>query len=267
MRTANPAFREGAFAPANWPGIAAEKGLAGDSTAQAPTTTGVMTIQGTIIKSGVLLTVCAAAAMVTWNMVSTGTLQPFPTLIAGLLGGFVMGLIITFNPRSAPYLSIPYAVCEGVFLGVLSYVVAQRLGTKIGPTTVLQAIMLTFGILAALLIAFSAGLVRLGSTATKCVVVATGGLAIFYLVSFIMNMAGWGSIGLIYDNGPIGIGFSLFVIVLASLNLVLDFQFIEGGAAAGAPKYMEWYGAFGLLVTLVWLYIEVLRLLSKLNRK
>jgi uncharacterized YccA/Bax inhibitor family protein len=266
MRTANPAFREGTFAPANWPGVAAERGP-GAASMQAPAAAGTMTVQGTIIKTGVLLIMCAAAAMVTWNMMSGGGVAPIPVLLGGLLGGLVLGLIISFSPRSAPFLSVPYAVCEGIFLGALSLVVAKQMPPAVGNTVVFQAIFLTFGILAALLIAFSAGVIRLGSTATKIVVVATGGLAILYLVSFAMNMLGFGSIGFIHSSGAIGIGFSLFVIVLASLNLVLDFQFIEGGAASGAPKYMEWYGAFGLLVTLVWLYIEILRLLSKLNRR
>lgn len=265
MRTANPAFREGTFAPANWPGIQAER-RAGEVGAAARPTTGVMTVQGTIIKTGVLLAVCASVAMTSWNMATAGTVPPQALLFGGAIAGLVLGLIIAFKPRSAPFLSIPYAVCEGALLGTISLLVATRIGQQ-GPALVFQAIFLTFGILAALLIGFSAGLLRLGSTATKCVAVATGGVMILYLVGFIMNMTGLGSIGFIHEGGAIGIGFSIFVIVLASLNLVLDFQFIEGGAAAGAPKYLEWYGAFGLLVTLVWLYIEVLRLLAKLNRK
>lgn len=267
MRTANPAFREGTFAPANWPGIEAERRLAGDTGVRAVGTSATMTIGGTIIKSGVLLAACASAAVVTWTMASAGTAPAAGVLWVGLLVGFVLGLIIRFNPRTAPFISIPYALCQGAFLGVISLFVARSLGTH-GPALVFQAIMLTFGILGALLVGFSFGVVRLGSTATKCVVVATGGVAVFYMASLVLGLFGMNALGgLMNGSGPLSIGLSLFVIVLASLNLVLDFQYIEQGARDGAPKYMEWYGAFGLLVTLVWLYIEILWLLAKLNRK
>jgi len=152
-------------------------------------------------------------------------------------------------------------VLEGLFLGGISALMEARF-----PGIVLQAVGLTFGTLAALLFAYRSGLIRATENFKLGVVAATGGICLLYLANIVMGFFGH-SIGFIHESGWMGIGFSAVVVVVAALNLVLDFDFIEEGAAQGAPKYMEWYAAFGLMVTLVWLYLEMLRLLSKLQSK
>jgi uncharacterized YccA/Bax inhibitor family protein len=256
MRTSNPVLREETFAPANWSGIA---------TQLEPKKAGVMTMPGTVAKTGFLLLLCVAAALGAAQLISSSAVNPMVVLLGGGLGGFVLALVISFKPTAAPFLAPLYAILEGAFLGAVSLAVASR--NPAGGAIVLQAVALTFGIFAALLIGYGLGLVRLSGTAMKCVVVATAGVALTYLASFVLSMFGIQILGAIHGSGTIGIVFSLIVVVLASLNLVLDFQFIEGGVQSGAPKHMEWYAGFGLLVTLVWLYLEVLRLLSKLNRR
>lgn len=178
-------------------------------------------------------------------------------MIAGGIGGFIAALIIIFKKTWAPVVAPVYAAQEGLFLGGISaFFEAQY------PGIVIQAVGLTFGTLFALLLAYKSGLVKPTENFKLGVVAATGGVAFLYIMSFILGFFGI-NIGFIHGNGIVGIGFSLLVIIIAALNLVLDFDFIEQGAEAGAPKFMEWYAAFGLIVTLVWLYIEFLRLLSK----
>jgi uncharacterized YccA/Bax inhibitor family protein len=185
-----------------------------------------------------------------------------PLLWLGLLGGAVVGLVTAFKPAFAPVTTPIYAALEGLFLGGLSGLYELRY-----PGIVMNAVGLTFGCLAALLAAYSSGLIRPSENFKLGIVAATGGIALLYMVSMGLGFFGK-SIPFIHESTPIGIAFSVFVVGLAALNLVLDFDFIEDGARRGAPKYMEWYGAFGLLVTLVWLYLEILRLLAKLqNRK
>ncbi|PYQ23818.1 MAG: hypothetical protein DMF79_03045, partial [Acidobacteria bacterium] len=173
-----------------------------------------------------------------------------------------VALVTAFKPAFSPVTTPIYAALEGLFLGGVSGLYELRY-----PGIVMNAVGLTFGCLAALLAAYSSGLIRPSENFKLGIVAATGGIALLYLVSMGLGFFGK-SIPFIHDSGPIGIAFSVFVVGLAALNLVLDFDFIEDGARRGAPKYMEWYGAFGLLVTLVWLYLEILRLLAKLqNRK
>jgi uncharacterized YccA/Bax inhibitor family protein len=154
-----------------------------------------------------------------------------------------------------------YALLEGLFLGGISAVLNAQM-----PGIVIQAVGLTFGTLACLLVAYRTGIIKAAENFKLGVVAATGGICLLYMVSIVMGFFG-GSIPMIHSSSPMGIGFSLFVVVIAALNLVLDFDFIEQGAEHGAPKYMEWYAAFGLMVTLVWLYLEILRLLAKLNSR
>ena len=154
-----------------------------------------------------------------------------------------------------------YAALEGLALGGISAVFESRY-----PGIVSQAVFLTFGTLAALLIAYRSGWIKATENFKLGVVAATGGIFFVYLISFVLSFFGV-SIPLIHGSGVFGILFSLFVVVIAALNLVLDFDFIEQGAEQGAPKYMEWFAAFGLMVTLIWLYLEVLRLLSKLQQR
>ena len=220
-----------------------------------------MTLQGTVNKTGLSLLILLAAASFTWRQVTPD--EPVnPLLWLGLLGGLVVAMVTAFKPALAPVTTPIYAALEGLFLGGVSGLYELRY-----PGIVMNAVGLTFGCLAALLAAYSSGLIRPSENFKLGIVAATGGIALLYLVSMGLGFFGK-SIPFIHDSGPIGIAFSVFVVGLAALNLVLDFDFIEDGARRGAPKYMEWYGAFGLLVTLVWLYLEILRLLAKLqNRK
>jgi uncharacterized YccA/Bax inhibitor family protein len=214
-----------------------------------------MSLQGTVNKTGFGLLVVVAGAAVTWNV-------PSPLLmIVGAIGGLVLGLVTAFKKEWAPITTLPYAFLQGLFLGGLSLQYATRF-SGIVPL----AVGCTLGTLAALLAAYSSRLIRVTENLRLGIVAATGGIAIFYLVSMVLGFFGI-RIPYIHESGPIGILFSVVVVIVAAMNLVLDFDFIERGSTMGAPKYMEWYGAFGLLVTLIWLYIEILRLLSKIMGK
>jgi uncharacterized YccA/Bax inhibitor family protein len=179
----------------------------------------------------------------------------------GVGGGFVLALLTIFVKKWAPVLAPLYAALEGLALGSVSALYESRY-----PGIVFQAVALTFGTLAALLVAYKTRAIKATENFKLGVVAATGAIALVYLLSFVLGMFGM-PVGFMHSNGWLGIGISLVVVFVAALNLVLDFDFIEQGANQGAPKYMEWYGAFGLMVTLVWLYLEILRLLSKLNRR
>ncbi|HEX6736994.1 MAG TPA: Bax inhibitor-1/YccA family protein [Vicinamibacteria bacterium] len=240
-RSGNPALGESAF-----------RGLAG-------TGEGVMTLQGTVNKTGLSLLIVLAGAAITWNLGNPGLRALL--VLGGALGGLVLALIISFKKTAAPYLTPVYAFLEGLLLGGVSAMYQARY-----EGIVILAVGLTLGTMAALLAAYSARLIRATENFKLGVFAATGGIALLYLVSMVMGIFG-ARIPYIHESGPIGIGFSLVVVVIAALNLVLDFDFIERGSASGAPKYMEWYGAFGLLVTLIWLYLELLRLLSKIMGK
>ena len=216
------------------------------------TDTEKMTIGGTVNKTAMSLLLLMATASYTWT-------NPSPALMMfGLFGGLIMAIITIFKKTWAPYTVSGYALLKGLALGGISRFFEMQY-----PGIVSQAVFLTFGILAALLLAYKSGLIKATENFKLGVVAATGGIFFLYLISWIMSMFG-GSIGFIHNNDTFGILFSLGVVVIASLNLVLDFDFIEEGAEMSAPKYMEWYGAFGLLVTLIWLYLEILRLLVKL---
>jgi uncharacterized YccA/Bax inhibitor family protein len=237
MRTGNPALNDETFR-------------------SLPRTAGdTMTLQGTVNKTGLALLVVVVGAAITWN-------APSPILmIVGALGGLVLGITTAFKKQWAPFTTVPYAFLQGLFLGGLSQQYEARY-SGIVPL----AVGLTLGTLAALLAAYSSRLIRVTENFRMGVFAATGGIALFYLVSMVLGFMGI-RIPYIHESGPIGIIFSLVVVAIASMNLVLDFDFIERGSSVGAPKYMEWYGAFGLLVTLIWLYIEILRLLSKIMGK
>lgn len=217
-----------------------------------------MTINGTVNKTGLALLILIAAASWTWNMGLEGA-TPWGLVLVGFLGGFVVALVTVFNITWAPYTTPVYAALEGLALGGISSVFELKY-----PGIVSQAVFLTFGTLGALLLAYRSGFIQATENFKLGVVAATGGIGILYALSFILGMFGV-SVPLIHSSGTFGILFSVFVVIIAALNLVLDFDFIEEGAERGAPKYMEWYGAFGLLVTLVWLYLEILRLLAKLK--
>ena len=211
-------------------------------------------IEGTVNKTAMSLLLLMATASYTWMNPSPGL------MMLGFIGGFIMAIVTIFKKTWAPYTVSGYALLEGLALGGVSRIFEMQY-----PGIASQAIFLTFGILAALLLAYKTGVIKPTENFKLGVFAATGGIAIMYLISFFMSFFGSGMSIMNPNNASMmSIGFSLFVVVIASLNLVLDFDFIEEGAEQGAPKYMEWYGAFGLLVTLIWLYLEILRLLAKL---
>ncbi|MDQ6645972.1 MAG: Bax inhibitor-1/YccA family protein [Pseudomonadota bacterium] len=223
----------------------------------------VMTVNGTVNKTAVLLVLVVIGAMFSWSKYagpqSVGALMPL--IMGGAIGGFVLALITIFKKTWAPYTAPLYAVAEGLFIGALSAIFDARY-----PGIVLQAVGLTFGIMAALLIAYRSGLIRATEKFKLGIAAATGGVFLLYMANMVMGFFGH-SMGFINGSSGLGIGFSAVVVVIAALNLILDFDMIEQGANARAPKYMEWYGAFALVVTLVWLYLELLRLLSKLQSR
>jgi uncharacterized YccA/Bax inhibitor family protein len=218
----------------------------------------VMTIEGTALKALALLAIILATAAYAWNQVLTGGVS-LPLLIGGAIGGFVLAIITTFKPVWAAYTSPLYALCQGLVLGSISGLVNQRY-----QGIVIEAVALTLGVMLVMLTLYVTRVVRVTPKLTMMIVAATGAVALTYLVTFILSLFGV-AVPFIHSSGPIGIGFSVVVVGIAAFNLLLDFDTIEQGVRAGAPKYMEWYGAFALMVTLVWLYIEVLRLLSKLR--
>jgi len=245
MRSANPALNDNTFARFAEVSVPAEER---------------MTLMGTVHKTGILLALVLLTSGITWKMVGVGHPKVWVWAIGGAVGGLIFALITCFVPRIAAFTAPCYALLKGLFLGAISALFEQHY-----PGIVVQAIGLTFGVLFALLAAYRSGLIKATENFKLGVCAATGGIFLLYLVNFIMHMMGSG-IPFIHDSGWFGIGFSAFVVVIAALNLVLDFDFIEDGAEAGAPKYMEWVGAFGLMVTLIWLYIEILHLLAKLRR-
>jgi len=243
MRSGNPALTADTFAKP-WGVSEAER----------------MTLGGTVNKTALSLGILLVAASYVWNRgASEPSLGVWVTV--SVVAGAIVALATVFKQTWAPYTTPLYAALEGVALGGISVVFEARY-----PGIVSQAVFLTFGTLGALLLAYRSGAIRATENFKLGVVAATGGIALVYLLSFVLGFFGV-SVPLIHSSGTFGILFSLFVVVIAALNLVLDFDFIEQGVEKGAPKYMEWYGAFGLLITLVWLYLEILHLLAKLQSR
>src|ERR1700736_1996612 len=220
-----------------------------------------MTLSGVIQRSALLFLLVAATAAGIWTYSNSHPGFIYPAVMAGAFGGFIVGMVTSFKRTWAPVTAPLYAVLEGMFIGGLSLAMEQRF-----PGLVLQAVLLTFGVMFALLAAYQSRIIRPSETFKSVIVGATLGIAVVYLVSMVVQLFFHTAIPLINGSGPMGIAFSLVVVGIAALNLVLDFDFIENGVASGAPKWMEWYAAFGLIVTLVWLYIEILRLLAKMRR-
>ncbi len=240
MKSGNPALTENTFR--------SERTLHGSEA---------MTVGGTVNKTALLLAILLVTATFTWNQGEA--VGGF--ILVGALGGLVVALVTVFKKHWAPVTAPVYAALQGLALGGISSVFESNY-----PGIVSQAVFLTFGVLASLLMAYRSGWIRATENFKLGVVAATGGILFVYVISFILGFFGV-NIPLIHGSGPFGILFSIFVVVIAALNLVLDFDFIERGAEQGKPKYMEWYGAFGLMVTLVWLYLEILRLLAKLQQR
>jgi uncharacterized YccA/Bax inhibitor family protein len=220
---------------------------------------GQMTINGTINKTGFLLLLAMASASYVWSLTLSNPQGAQGWMILGVVGGFIAALVCAFNPKSAPFISPVYAVLEGLFLGGISAAYNAQY-----PGIVFQAVLGTFGVMLSMLFVYRTGLIKVNQKFLLGIVSATAGICLIYFFGFILSFMGI-NLG-IFGNGIMGIGFSAVVVVIASLNLVVDFFFIEQNANASAPKYMEWYGAFSLMVTLVWLYLSILRLLGKLNR-
>jgi uncharacterized YccA/Bax inhibitor family protein len=243
FRSGNPALKEDTF-----------------DHARAISPDQAMTLGGTVNKTAMSLFILLVAAAYIWNR---GADDPAVGgfVLAGAIGGLVVALITAFKQTWAPITTPVYAGLEGLVLGGISVVFERSY-----PGIVSQAVFLTFGTLGGLLLAYQSGLVKATENFKLGIFAATGGIALVYLLSFVLGFFGI-SVPLIHSSGTWGILFSVFVVAIAALNLVLDFDFIERGVERGAPKYMEWYAAFGLLVTLVWLYLEILRLLAKLQQR
>ena len=253
-RSGNPALNAETF------GNAAKSSPAGIQVMSPET----MTLEGTVNKTGILLALVVLSASWTWNMFfeSGNPATVMPIAIGGAIVGFIFALITIFKKQWAGIAAPLYAIAEGLFLGAISGIFEMQY-----PGIVIQAVGLTLGTLASLLFLYKTGIVKPTENFRLMITSATMGIGLLYLVSMLMNMFGSGGIGFIHSNGLFGIGFSLFVVAIAALNLVLDFDFIEQGSEMGAPKYMEWFGAFSLMVTLIWLYLEMLRLLAKLRSR
>lgn len=218
----------------------------------------VMTINGTINKIGLMLLLVIGAAAYTWKMVMGANPASASTLaMVGAIGGFIMALVTVFRPQSSAITAPIYAILEGLFLGAISAIINAAY-----PGVAFQAVLLTIGTLFTMLFLYRSGRIRATPKFRRGVMMATGAVFFAYMISWILSMFGM-PMGFMHSSGPLGILINLVIIVIAALNLIMDFDFIEKGSQMGAPKYMEWYGAFGLMVTLIWLYIEFLRLLSR----
>ncbi|HEX5153153.1 MAG TPA: Bax inhibitor-1/YccA family protein [Parafilimonas sp.] len=223
---------------------------------------GTMTVRGAVNKFGFLLFMVLAGAAYTWYLYYNNQPQTMMTLMwVGIIGGLISVLVISFKPTLAPYLSPAYGILEGFFLGAISAILNDAFSEKY-PGLVLQAVGLTFGVAIAMFLLYNFRIIKATEKFKSVIFAATAGIAIFYLITLVLRLFHI-NIPFMYDSSMLGIGLSLFIIAIAALNLIIDFDMIEKGADMGAPKFMEWYGAFGLLVTMIWLYIEILRLLSR----
>jgi uncharacterized YccA/Bax inhibitor family protein len=252
MKTSNPALSDKTF-----------QEISGSGYGGLVDAANRMTLSGTVNKTGILLICALATAAWTWHsfIQSHDIADVMPLMLVGMIGGLIFGLVTSFKKEWAPVTAPIYALLEGLLLGGLSAVMDLRY-----PGIGIQAVSLTFGTLFVLLIAYQSGLIKVTQKFRLGVIAATGGIFFFYMAQMLLGFFGIRFFS-VNGSGVIGIGFSLIVVAVAALNLVLDFDFIEQGVQAGAPKYMEWYGAFGIMVTLVWLYIEILRLLSKMRSR
>ena len=227
---------------------------------------GVMSIRGTINKFGFLLVMVMAAAMYVWNIYAEGNTSTATTLmLVGAIGGFVVALVMMFKPGWAGFIAPAYGILEGLFIGGIS-AFFNAMFQKSYPNIVLHAVGLTLGVALAMFLLYNFRIINVTNRLRSIIVSATMGIGLFYLIVWILGLFHV-NMGFAFDSSPLSIGISLFIVGIASMNLLLDFDSIERAAEMGAPKYMEWYGAFGLLVTLVWLYLEILKLLSKLNSR
>ncbi len=284
FRTSNPALRNDAFRPAQtWDdlerqgrgGVFAPTADAGSVEARPAVDRSVMTLSGTVNKSFVLLGLCLTTAIFAWTVTTRPDPMVPPVLLTfgGGIAGFIVALIVGFRPQTSPALAPIYALLKGLFVGGLSAFYAMQFakpGAGLATGLVFGAVIMTFGIFAGVLMGFRLGWIRATPGFAKFVVAATLGVCFYSLVAIVASLLGFGAMASVLNpanGGMISIGFSAFVVVIASANLVLDFEMISNGVQNKAPKYMEWYGGFALLVTVVWLYLEVLRLLAKIQSR
>jgi uncharacterized YccA/Bax inhibitor family protein len=243
-----------------------------DDLAGVETRAKTMTIAGTTMKTATLLAICSITAIVFWMQAVTPALlnnnlgSMFPWLIGSVIGGIVLGLVCCFVPKSSPFVGPVYAAVEGVALATISAFVMQRFLGKMDPSLIFQAVTLTFAIFGGMLIGFAGGVIKAGGILQKMFIACSIGVGLYFVVILVGNVfLGAGIPNLWASASPIGIGFSVLLVLMASYSLVLDFDLIQRGVRTGAPKYMEWYAGVGLLISLVWLYIEILRLLAKMR--
>ncbi len=229
---------------------------------------GIMTARGAMNKFGFLFLMVIAGAGFTWHLYYQGKGETMmPLMMLGVFGGLITAIVITFKRSWAPFLAPLYGLLEGLFLGAISAIVNEAFSAKY-PGLVIQSVGLTLGVAVAMFLLYNSGIIKVTQRFRSVLFTATIGIGIFYLVTMVVRMFGVQMDFMMMGNGSLlGIGISLFVVVIAALNLIMDFDMIEQGAAMGAPKYMEWYCAFGLMVTIVWLYVEILRLLSRLGNR
>ncbi|HEY9676854.1 MAG TPA: Bax inhibitor-1/YccA family protein [Drouetiella sp.] len=225
---------------------------------------GTMTLNGTALKAGLLGALLVVSAAVPWHMffstnASVSALTPY--MLVGLLGGLITAFATIYNKHLAPILSPLYAIFEGLALGAISAIFEYRY-----PGVAIMAIGTSFAVLGAFLFAYSTKIVRPSANFLQAVMLATGGIALYYIAALVMSLFGM-HMPLMNDSGWLSIGVSIFTSLIAGLNLFIDFNFIEESCEQGAPKYMEWYGAFGIMLTMVWLYMELLRLMAKLRSR
>lgn len=216
-----------------------------------------MTLQGTVNKCAILLALVCVPGFFVWQKVMSNPGTAMPWVIGGAIAGFILCLVTCFKSVWAPVTAPLYAVAEGLVLGGISAIYETQFHG-----IVMQAVLLTIGTLLAMLALYTMRIIQPTQKFMLGVMAATGGIALTYFIGMVLSFFGV-KMGFLYGNGMFGIGFSIVVVIVAALNLILDFATIEQGVQNRAPRYMEWYAAFGLLVTLVWLYLEILRLLSK----
>lgn len=221
----------------------------------------VMTINSTMTKFGFLFLLLLASAVFSWAMTAQGV-NVKPYLIGSVIGGFIVALIVSFKPTTAQYLAPVYALLEGVVIGCISALFSFSF-RGVNENIIVQAVFLTLSVVVAMFLLYKFRIIRVTERLRSIIFGALVGVAVFYLLSFVLSLFGLGSIANV--GGTMGIIISGVIVVVAAFSLLLDFDMIERGAAQGAPKYMEWFAAFGLLVTIIWLYLEILRLLARLS--
>lgn len=223
-----------------------------------------MTVRGTLNKFGFMFLLVMGTAFYSWSEFYRGG-NVVPLLWTGAIGGLIIAFVIMFKKQWSPYLAPAYALLEGLFLGAISAFYNSAFADK-APNLIMNAVGLTFGTAIAMFLLYNFKIIRATEKFKAIILTATVGIMVFYLINIVLRMFGV-DIAFVHEGSAFGIGFSLFVVAIAALNLILDFDMIEKGSEAGAPKYMEWYGAFGLMVTIIWLYLEILRLLAKLSSR